>query len=268
VIYEITRTIADRMARPSSGVALQSLSGSLEAQSTRVFYEDDGELPDVPTENVICVELDEGGDAYEEAKLPGAWGWAWIGAKVTVLGISNKDGATTVDHQRACRELVDAFLIELQAVTHGRKNLVRNVKGKFAKKAEGTQRQHGARYELSLQIGRAVLRRVPTTYTGGAIGVEKTTVLAGFDPSAMTGNPTLSAQSPANTYTRSAGSFAADGFKVGMTITVLGMSQAPNNGSKVVTAVGTLTLTVSQTLVAEAGPTAGVTITSGETSCS
>jgi hypothetical protein len=266
VIYETTRAVAERMNRPGTSGSLQSLSGSLEATSAKVFFEDEEPLPDVPTQGLVQVARDPAGDEYEEAVTPGQWGRAWVGVKVTVHGVSNADGASNVHHQRACQEIVDAFLVELQAVTRSRKNLVRKVRGAFRKDPTGAH-EHGARYELSFQLGRSVQRKTMPTATGTGVPANRVKVDGGFSSVSMQGGPTMSAQSPANTYTRSSGSFVTEGFAPGMTITVAGMAQPQNNGVKVVTAVTATTLTVAQALAAEAGPTSGVTITSGETSC-
>jgi hypothetical protein len=68
--------------------------------------------------------------------------------------------------------------------------------------------------------------------------------------------------SGADTIVRSTGSFIADGFRVGATITATGVAEAGNAGPFVLTGVEALTLTVAPgSLTASAGDT-GVTITS------
>jgi hypothetical protein len=69
---------------------------------------------------------------------------------------------------------------------------------------------------------------------------------------ATTGTTSLAAT--ATGYTRAAGSFVADGFKVGMEVLAAGFATAGNNGYKVVTAVtaGTLTVTSATTMATEA----------------
>ena len=62
---------------------------------------------------------------------------------------------------------------------------------------------------------------------------------------------TLEASATADTFTRTKGSFADDGFKVGHKITVSGFTNAANNGTLFVTAVTPTTLTVSASLVEE-----------------
>lgn len=267
MIFETTRAVAERMNRPAGDPSTtQSLSGSTEATAAKVFFEDEFPVPDVPAENLVQVVRDPAGDEYEEAVVPGQWGHAWSGVKVTVHGVSNADGASNMQHQRVCQELVDAFLVELQAVTLSRHNRVRKVRGAFRRDPNAV-REYGAIYELTFQLGRSVQRKTMPKYTGGAVGKNTTKADGGFPSVAMQGSPTMSAQAPSNTYTRSSGSFVTDGFLPGMSITVANMANAQNNGVKVVTAVTALVLTVAQTLLAEAGPTSGVTITSGEASC-
>lgn len=63
-----------------------------------------------------------------------------------------------------------------------------------------------------------------------------------------------------NDYTRLAGSFVTDGYAVGDLIFCSGFVNSANNGLKTVSAVLALTLTVDETLVAEATPTAAAKI--------
>jgi len=57
-----------------------------------------------------------------------------------------------------------------------------------------------------------------------------------------------------NDYTRTTGSFVTDGYEAGDLVYVTGFSNSANNGLKTVSAVLALTLTVSETLVADASP--------------
>jgi len=63
--------------------------------------------------------------------------------------------------------------------------------------------------------------------------------------------PTLGAVASSHTFTRGAGSFTADGFRVGDWIVTTGFSNAQNNGTFLVTAVGTTTITVLQTTLVD-----------------
>jgi len=64
----------------------------------------------------------------------------------------------------------------------------------------------------------------------------------------------------ANDYTRTTGSFVTDGFKVGDIVHGAGFTNSANNGMKTVSAVAALTLTVNETLVAEASPPAAAQV--------
>ncbi|MCK5016806.1 MAG: hypothetical protein KAS32_07000 [Candidatus Peribacteraceae bacterium] len=57
-------------------------------------------------------------------------------------------------------------------------------------------------------------------------------------------------------YTRTSGSFTTDGYEVGDMIFASGFTNAANNGLKTILTVAALTLTVNETLVAEAAPPA------------
>ena len=74
-----------------------------------------------------------------------------------------------------------------------------------------------------------------------------------WSAAATTGSVSLSATT--TSFDRTAGDFAADGFVVGQIVESSGFSEAGNNGSFIVTAVGTLSLTVTplegQTMTAE-----------------
>jgi hypothetical protein len=68
------------------------------------------------------------------------------------------------------------------------------------------------------------------------------------------GTITLGVNSGTGVWTRSAGDFSADGFVVGMAVFVSGMTTAANNGTRILTAVGTTTFTTATTgLTTESG---------------
>ena len=73
------------------------------------------------------------------------------------------------------------------------------------------------------------------------------------EPAVSTGIITMGV-TDTNTFNRSAGSFATDGFSPGMTITTTGFTDVANNGTFTVLGVGTLALDIVETtLVAESG---------------
>lgn len=74
----------------------------------------------------------------------------------------------------------------------------------------------------------------------------------GLAVSAVSGTP--------DSYTRASGSFVADGFQVGMQITVSGFSTAANNGTKTVTAVTALALEIAELDVVSEPTVSGVSI--------
>ena len=76
----------------------------------------------------------------------------------------------------------------------------------------------------------------------------------------LQGGPSISAASGTNTYTRTVGSWIADGFQVGQQINVAGFANGGNNGPKTITAINVLSITVSSALVNE-GPVLGVSVT-------
>jgi hypothetical protein len=74
------------------------------------------------------------------------------------------------------------------------------------------------------------------------------------DPQVASGTITLGVNSGTGVWTRSSGDFSADGFVVGMTVFISGMTTAANNGARTLTAVGTTTFTTATTgLVTESG---------------
>lgn len=82
----------------------------------------------------------------------------------------------------------------------------------------------------------------------------------------MKGNPTVTfaeVGASGDTITRSAGSFVADGFAVGMTITITG--SASNNVTGIITAVSATVLTFGTTDLVDEGPVANVAIVGSHT---
>jgi hypothetical protein len=69
---------------------------------------------------------------------------------------------------------------------------------------------------------------------------------------------TITATFAANTLTRVAGDFAADGVVAGMSVNVSGATNAANNVRTVITNVAALVLTVADNFAVPEGPTAGV----------
>jgi hypothetical protein len=72
----------------------------------------------------------------------------------------------------------------------------------------------------------------------------------------MGDNGVITSVGSANDYTRTSGSFVTDGYKVGDMVFASGFTNSGNNGLMTVSAVAALTLTVNETLVAEASPPA------------
>jgi len=75
----------------------------------------------------------------------------------------------------------------------------------------------------------------------------------------VAGGPDFGATSP-NLFTRSAGSFTADGFRIGDTIRTASFANPANNGTWVVTAVGTTTITVLATTLVTVAAAGGRTL--------
>jgi hypothetical protein len=71
----------------------------------------------------------------------------------------------------------------------------------------------------------------------------------------------ITAVGAANDYTRTVGSFVTDGYKTGDIVLGKGFTNSANNGIKTVLTVAALTLTVNETLVAEASPPAAAQLT-------
>ncbi len=260
MIYQLTINTAAAMK--AAGIPGQVFFG------VERFDRDQASVPRVQ------VLYDDRADSYEapgttrsETVIGNAAFSKWTGIVVNVSGTSTKSAAGEHDHKRAVQALADLFLIYLQKIAHGQRNALRNITGGFLPPADEKQRETGAHYEIRMQIGGAVLEAPAALAASSLVGLTMTvaavdgvTNLENVTPKiAMVGAPSVSVTGATKTYTRSAGSFVADGFAAGMVIHVAGCPTAGNNGTKTIATVGALAVTVNETCTDD-GLTAGVVI--------
>lgn len=132
----------------------------------------------------IVVTHDEGlGDVYDPPgtsrdSRSATW-WKWTGVRAEVRGQSTHPGATEEHHRGIVEAAVDAFLVSLQMAARAPSKgcIVRGVSGRFEAPPDDQPREVGARYTLSMQIGRSVLE--PQAQTGTATPIVTVTVAQG-----------------------------------------------------------------------------------------
>lgn len=192
----------------------------------------------------------------------------WVGIAIDFWASSTKSAAGEHDHKRAVDALVDAFMIQWQVVLHNRRNLSRNIVGGFVipKDIEDSPREIGAHYLATMQVARSVQTTQGALAASGLIAVPYVIVRAltpeTLSPKVtMSGAPNITVSAVGNTYTRSSGSFLADGFLKDMPINVSGCTTAANNGVKTIAGLNASTLTVNEACTTDAA-VAGVQITS------
>jgi len=179
-----------------------------------------------------------------------------VGAKITIYAQSPRAGALDFEHRRRAEHILDLVLVALgdEAGSSAIYNVWAPQSGQFITPPdlEGSERRGGAVYELAVTFERAV--KVQTW--AGDIAPEAELVRP-----VMQGNPTLTFAAADNTVTRSAGTWSADGFAVGMTVKVFGSDA--NNVTGVIALLSPTVMTLSGAVLADEGPTAGCVVRAG-----
>lgn len=85
-----------------------------------------------------------------------------------------------------------------------------------------------------------------------------------YYPAARQGTTTVTTAQAGKTYTRAAGSWIADGFKIGMTVVFGGFVQTASNGAKTITNVTATVITVAEVIGTDEAAVANTTATATE----
>jgi hypothetical protein len=204
------------------------------------------------------IVIDETGDTFGPARSqsinPRRYYTGNIGASIRVYAKSAKAGAKEFEHRRLARVVVDLCLVALRTIRAERKTGLAIGAGAFVEieDLEGSSSKGGAVYDLAFTVERGVADRT----FAGAIAAE-----ANLTAIAMAGAPSLTFDATNDTITRGAGSWAADGFAVGMTVRVHG--SASNNVTGPITILTPTVLTLGTTSLANEGPVSGCTVEAG-----
>ena len=177
-----------------------------------------------------------------------------IGAKITIYGKSSQRGAQEFEHRHVVEEVLDHVLVAMRYVAAERLNGYAPTGGRFfvPPDIEKSEIHDGAAYELTFTFDRAVSER---TWAGE------------FQPEAtlrhysMSGDPALTFAASTRRVTRSTGTWAADGFSVGMRVAISG--SASNNVAGTITALDGADMTLGSTALANEGPVGGCSVQSG-----
>lgn len=146
------------LAARTQDVAARFQTAGIDAD---VIFGREGFTREIPQRPRVQVLYDDAGDTYEPAGSVRGTGqqalwWCFEGALAHIIGASNVNGATEDDHKAFVKALVDDFIALLLIVAHGKTNIVRNVKGAFLPPDDDAPAEYGARYDLRLELGRAV----------------------------------------------------------------------------------------------------------------
>jgi hypothetical protein len=218
-------------------------------------------LPTKPTSwgrQCIVIEHAEAGDRFDpprgQHQHPRHRFTRKIGVKVTIYAQSTSAGALEFEHRRRAEHVLDLVLVALSDVARVRRNEFLPIAGRFVQPAdlEGSDKFGGVVYELTCTLDRAVIVQTWAGESEPTVSIRRV---------AMSGTPALTFASPANTITRTSGSWLTDGFVIGDTVHVDGTSANDIVGE--VTALTDAVMTLATTTLLNEGPVIGATVRTG-----